>query len=471
MSCSVSKDSKGYRIDYRYRGRKSSLRLGSRANKRQCEAFATKMAALIDARSLGSADAPLECSLTQWLAGLADHHYSKLHRIGLCPPRRKSMPMLEYLREYFDSHGLLVEATDGTGANWGRSIRNASLYFGEDKLLQSVTESDAKAFKVWLSKRKGQKSERMAPTTVDKTCCNVSQAFGEALREGLIHANPFDRVPKGRKTNPERQTYVATETVDLLIAQSSDPELRILVALGRYGGLRLPSEANDLRWGDWDKEKNLLAVKSPKTKRYGKPNRLVPVAPKLRSVLEANKPTDADPEDHVLPLLRNHSNARMRLIRAAEEAGLQMWDGCFKSLRASAITDWSERFSLADVANWAGHTPTITAGHYLRARQGKRLESMAREIGGLNDDGTRGGNGADSEVAPMVASSAVTTRPEGASEVQPSACHGIVNAADESCLLVGVAHQQVRTRGNGRRGIRTPVGISQQIYSLPSLAA
>ena len=143
---------------------------------------------------------------------------------------------------------------------------------------------------------------------------------------------------------------------------------------------------------------------------------------------------------------------------------------CFHGLRASAVTDWSQRHGLADVAYWAGHAPTLAVKHYLRAQEGKRLVALAKEVGGQSGDGTGGGTPSDQGLTPMVASVATNTDHEGPSTLQPSACHGIVNAAVESCLLVGVAHQQVRTRGNGRRGIRTPVGISQQIYSLPSLA-
>ena len=51
----------------------------------------------------------------------------------------------------------------------------------------------------------------------------------------------------------------------------------LVVALARYGGLRCPSEIALLKWSDihWDAER--MTVTSPKTKRYGKATRVVPI--------------------------------------------------------------------------------------------------------------------------------------------------------------------------------------------------
>ena len=471
MSCSVSKDSKGYRIDYRYRGKKSAIRLGKRVSKKQYESFALKMASLIEARNLGDIDSPIDDALARWLAGLSDDIYGRLQGIGLCQKRRNSMPLVKFLEQYFADHSQLVEAAEGTKRIWKRAVRLARLHFGDSKMLQSVTEADAKQFRVFLLTQDGQEGRRMSDATARKMCAVVSQAFVEARFEGLIPSNPFERIPKGNVTNPEREVYVPEEAIDAIIAYAGDPEVRILLALSRYGALRIPSETTDLRWSDWDEDSNLLVVRSPKTKRHGKPVRSIPVFQKLRQTLKLNRPEGAGPQDHILPRLRLHTNPRMCVKRLLRELGIKEWPKCFHGLRASAVTDWSQRHGLADVANWAGHTPTVAVKHYLRAQEGKRLVALAKEVGGLSGDGTGGGTPSNQGLTPMVASAATNTDHEGPSTLQPSACHGIVNAADESCLLVGVAHQQVRTRGNGRRGIRTPVGISQQIYSLPSLAA
>ena len=469
MSCSVSKDKKGFRIDYRYRGKKSSLRLGKRVNKRNYEVFASKMAILIEARNLGAIDTPLSDALTSWLNGLSDRHYEKLQQIGLCAPRKRSMTLMRFIYEYFDEHGRTIAAAEGTRHRWVTATGHARRYFGDDKMLHSVTESDAKQFRIYLLDQLGQGGRTMADATTRKMCGIISQALVQAHREGLIASNPFNRVPKGNVTNPEREVYVPEDRIDLLIQRAEEPEVKIMLALSRYGALRIPSEAQDLRWGDWDEGSNLLSVKCPKTKRHGKPSRSIPAFPKLRKVLMANKPEGAQPDDFVLPRLRLHTNPRVCVTRLVSEVGVEGWPKCFHGLRASAVTDWSQSYGLADVANWAGHTPTVAVKHYLRAQKGKRLMEFAKEIGGLKSDGNRGGDSVELVVTPMVASLTATTSQSGSSQPQPSACHGIVNDADESCLLVGVPHQQVRTRGNGRRGTRTPEGVRQQIYSLPSL--
>jgi integrase len=62
---------------------------------------------------------------------------------------------------------------------------------------------------------------------------------------------------------------------------------KLLVALARFGGLRIPSEAFPLMWADVDWERNRLTVPSPKTEGHGKPHRVIPLFPLLRPHLEA----------------------------------------------------------------------------------------------------------------------------------------------------------------------------------------
>ena len=71
-----------------------------------------------------------------------------------------------------------------------------------------------------------------------------------------------------------------------LLDACPDVTWRLFVALGRYGGFRVPSEACSLRWQDvlWDQDK--IVVQSPKGERYGKGERIIPMFPELRPILE-----------------------------------------------------------------------------------------------------------------------------------------------------------------------------------------
>ena len=82
-------------------------------------------------------------------------------------------------------------------------------------------------------------------------------------------------------------------------------EWRLIVALSRFGGLRVPSEVASLRWRDVDWAGNTIKVTSPKTARVGKESRTIPLFPELRPFLE--EAFDAAPEgaEYAITVLGN----------------------------------------------------------------------------------------------------------------------------------------------------------------------
>ncbi len=72
------------------------------------------------------------------------------------------------------------------------------------------------------------------------------------------------------------------------MAACPDDQWRLIFALARYGGLRIPSEIQKLQWADIDWEKSRFTVYSPKTEHVdGKGTRQVPLFPELRPYLES----------------------------------------------------------------------------------------------------------------------------------------------------------------------------------------
>jgi integrase len=47
-----------------------------------------------------------------------------------------------------------------------------------------------------------------------------------------------------------------------------DWEWRLLVALARFGGFRVPSEATRLRWQDIDWDRERIKIRSPKAEHH-----------------------------------------------------------------------------------------------------------------------------------------------------------------------------------------------------------
>ena len=83
------------------------------------------------------------------------------------------------------------------------------------------------------------------------------------------------------------------EYVQLLDA-CPNQDWRTIMALARIGGLRCPSELQQLRWSDINWEQNRFLVRSPKMERHeGKQERIVPLFPELREELDRHFLADA----------------------------------------------------------------------------------------------------------------------------------------------------------------------------------
>lgn len=87
-------------------------------------------------------------------------------------------------------------------------------------------------------------------------------------------------IKNGSDVNRARMEFISRETIEKVIAKAADPEWKALIALARYGGLRVPSEPLALRWADIDFEAGRMIVTSPKTSQHkDKGQRVVPLFP------------------------------------------------------------------------------------------------------------------------------------------------------------------------------------------------
>jgi len=142
--------------------------------------------------------------------------------------------------------------------------------------------------------------------------------------------------------------------------------LGLLIALSRFGGLRVPSEALGLRWSDVDWEHNRLTVRSAKTEHHqGHSERIVPLFPEVRehllAVFEQAEPGAVD----VVGRYRQGCNLNPQLRRIIKRAGLTPWTRTWHNLRASRQTELAASFPLHTVCAWIGNSKPIAAGHYL----------------------------------------------------------------------------------------------------------
>lgn len=155
---------------------------------------------------------------------------------------------------------------------------------------------------------------------------------------------------------------------------ASDLTWQTIIALGRYGGLRCPSEVASLRWEDIDWDRGRMTVTSPKTEHHeGKETRVLPIFPELAPVLAAA--FDAAEEVAVYFIgghLREKAlrprgwrscNLRTQFGRIIKRAGLEAWPRLFHNLRASRETELLREHPIHVVTAWLGNSPRIALKH------------------------------------------------------------------------------------------------------------
>ena len=146
------------------------------------------------------------------------------------------------------------------------------------------------------------------------------------------------------------------------------------MALGRYGGFRVPSEACSLRWQDvlWDQSK--IVVQSPKGERYGKGERVMPMFPELRPILEEAFEQAQVGDVYCVEKFRRFAVGKTgwmncslggRFAKIIKRAGLTRWPRLFHALRASRETELAQEYPIHVVTAWLGNTPRIAMKHYL----------------------------------------------------------------------------------------------------------
>lgn len=360
-------------------GKRKTLRLG-RVSMNNALGVCGHAEEIINA---GMLNRSLRRTTAEWLAELSPVMLDKLVAVGLIHPRSETKPVT--LGEFLDAY--LARRSDvksGTAVFYGHTQRNLLDVFGRDRPLNSITAGDADDFRRHLQQSgdfqnpngNRQKRKALSAATVARRCSLARTFFKDAVRRKLLAENPFDDVVGGPSHNPERQHFIDRDTITKAIDACPNAEWRLLVALSRFGGVRVPSEALTLRWCDIDWSNNRFTAHSPKTEHHvGKATRVVPIFTELRPYLE----DVFDPAaEYVLSGLQHEAgqrgdwravNVRTRFQKILKRAGLTPWPRLWHNLRASRQTELEERFPSHVVCAWLGNSEAIARKHYLQVRE------------------------------------------------------------------------------------------------------
>jgi len=357
-------------MDPRHPGKRASIWLG-RVPKKAATTFKVNVEALLAALRLGTAPAAELCA---WLRDLPDVTYGKLVEVGIAEPRVQ--PRIVTLDELLTTFVDRASVKASTRAAYNQTTGSLRKHLGGGTRLTAISSEEAD---IW---KKAIIDEGLSPATVAKRVYVAKAVFRKAVKWGMIPVSTFEELAAGSQQNPKRSFYVSGDVIEAVLERCPGVFWRLVIALGRYAGVRIPSEVATLTWDDIAWDTGRLTVRSPKTARHeGHAVRLVPICPELREILAEAHEQAADGEKLILPrALTGASNLRTTFTKIITRAGHEPWPRLFQNLRASCATDWVEKYPNHVVAKWLGHSPMIAATHYLQARE-RHFEDVVNGAG------------------------------------------------------------------------------------------
>ncbi len=306
----------------------------------------------------------------EWLDSLSDKLYQRLVRAGLVAAREaKQEPESLGLGEWIDRYIETVEQNlrPNTVRKFQQARRALVGFFGEGKPITAITGGDAEDFK-------HNALAKHAEATVATHIKCAKQLFGYAVKHRKIAENPFAETKAGSQHNERRRQEVRASVIRRAIAHAPNDEWRLIIALARFGGLRIPSELGELKWTDVDIANAKFTVRSPKLARHSNGGvRVVPLFFELREYFESARASAESDATYVVPRAsaRNATlNLRTQFLRILKAADISPWPKLFQNLRASRETELLEAgFTIHEVRRWLGNSPLVALKHYIVTTQ------------------------------------------------------------------------------------------------------
>jgi integrase len=221
---------------------------------------------------------PIPRDTLAWSANISSALQDKLVAVGLLEPLQR-LTVGEFVTSWLDGKKAMGHKPTSLRA-WGQTVAGMIGQFGP-RPLGGLAYADGEAF------RSAMQGRELRATTIHKRLGHARQILEDAVRLGHVAANPWKHVKQRSGDPSERRAYVPIADVERVIERCPNVLWKLLVALARFAGLRVPSEAFSLTWGDVDWERGRVSVPSPKTEHLGKPHRVIPLFPYLRPHLEA----------------------------------------------------------------------------------------------------------------------------------------------------------------------------------------
>jgi len=368
-----------WQVNFSEKGKQKTLYLGKDFTPGSADRVARIVTDILACRNRGDS-VPLE--IRRKIEALPERVQQSFERLGLIDG--VTSRTLEMLLESFDETKAHLKASTQDGYKMFGNL--LSEFFGKDKKIAAIQKTDCERFKTALLKK-------YAVCTISRGIRSCRSIFKHAVDAEWLTKNPFADVPSGVEVNLDRQVYVDHKTIYRVMEHCRDDYDRLLLALARFGGLRISSEIRHLRFCDFTKNV-ILIHKDTKTGA-----REVPLFGEIREILDrivANLDKSFVPTDLVFGNVGSFSSFRHRFSETIRRSGVERWEKLFVNLRSSCITDFVERgYQEKTLDAIFGNSAVVRSRHYVQFRKDKeyakvlkddaRLLSLLREGASEND--------------------------------------------------------------------------------------
>lgn len=347
-------------------GSRKRVRLG-KVPVKTAESWHRRIEALVSDLAAGE---PHGRDLAAWLAELPLKLHDRLARAGLADRRAAvaTVTVGPFLAAWLEARKPQYKVASVRA--WKQVVDGLTELLGTGFPISEVTPEKAEEY------RQRMIGDGLRATTVHKRLQHARLMFDHAKRRKLLAENPFEYVRHRPGDASERRAYVEKADVRRVIDHAPNQDWRLLIALSRFAGLRVPSEAMSLRWQDIDWDRGRITVPCPKLEHLaGKGYRVIPLFADVRPYLEEAWDRAPDRAEYVFAeeyrrrAQGKHGwagcNLRSTLEKIIKRAKVTQWTRLWHSMRASCETDLAREYPLAVVAKWLGNTAAVAMRHYV----------------------------------------------------------------------------------------------------------
>lgn len=372
----ISKDGKGYRLQFMFNGKRRRLRLKGH-NERQAAGVKRHIDAIILHKISGQ---PIDMAAASWLSAIDDALYQKLEDFGLVKSRDAASGS-ERLTEFVERFVRKGRTNEGKAAKpltvkkWKTTQTYLQECFGDSVSVGNVTVADANDFRAWLEDRDGINSEN----AIRKHCQIAQMFFNAAIDAELIHRNPFKKLPTTSVANKERDYFVTRAEFNACVQHCPDNQWKVILYLTRVAGMRCPSELIRATWDDIDWQNKRFTIHATKTEGHeGRETRCIPLFPELETILKEAWGLSARGESRIVTRYADSSsNLRTLFTKIIKRAGLKPWPKLFQNMRASRENELIDNGIRPDVAAaWIGHSQKVQQKNYLQVTDDHFAEAL-----------------------------------------------------------------------------------------------